>query len=297
MLDAVPEALRGAGLRYVPLYRGSKASPVSGEPWKAGAPWEEALDVWLRERGDLGLRLEVSSPPLLVLDADVVVRPELTPQGVRDVVDDGRVEAVGWLELGGPTLVLESPGRPDGSHLPGWHAVYSLLPDGGGRSDPAWGRLRNMRLGSALEAKVNGIVRLTPASAVLRALPVAPVTPELMDAVREVAERRRSVFEPSALGPEGDEPGPVPTERYLREGIPHGEQHLELLRVANSLASRGAGVDDIAEVLGRIAERCVQDAGDPWTWAALVRLAEDAVAWIERERAGVRELIARLGMV
>lgn len=280
-LAGVPEPLRGA--RFVPLVRGQKAARVRGDAWRAGASWEPDTDAYLRSEGDLGVRLEASSPPLLVVDADVVVHSDLTASGVRDRYEDGRAQVLGLLTPTEPTLVLQSPGRPDGSHLPGWHLYYHLGAAPGGVTVR-----QNVRLASALEVKVNGITRLTPDMTVLRDHPVAPAPEPLLAAVASAQTARLA---------DGTGEG-VPVARYREEGIARGEQHTELLRVANSAVASGLDEPAVRELLWDVINVSEQDPSWPWSGSDVDGLVADAVAWVgrqrERERAEQADLVSRL---
>lgn len=215
-MDAIPAQLRADGIRFVPLFRGTKGALFDGDRWQAGAPYNPILDEFLAGRGgipdarqqhkggpnpnygqpvyggDIGVRLAPSQ--LVVLDADVVRRVDLTvTDGVgrqQTGYEDGRAQLQPWLDRNGlvlpRTLMLKSPGREDGSHLPGWHLVY--------RQNPTWPVLRDARLDTALEVKVQGIVRITDKSEVIKDVPIATLPEEVARKIQETPPRQKRGF-------------------------------------------------------------------------------------------------------
>lgn len=196
-MTALPAQFRDPACRFVPLHRGKKssyltkatvgtaASPMSrttGVGWEDGLPYDSSLDESFRNRWDIGVRLEKCGPygmGLLVIDADVVRRDD-TVIGensaiMRSYWEDGRVQLNNWCADNGvqlpPTLMLQTAGRDDSTHKPGWHLYY--------RQCPTWPVLRNCNLTPACEIKVKGITRLTPTMGVLRDLPIATMPEDL----------------------------------------------------------------------------------------------------------------------
>lgn len=134
----LPAALRNPSIYYTPTFRGSKASPFSGDAWKNGAAWSPELDELFASTYDLMVQLHRSS--LVVFDCDVKAKTDYIrqPDGSAMlgtvITGDGKHDLRKWLADNGitlpPTLIVETPGRPDGSHLPGWHLYY--------RQNPRW---------------------------------------------------------------------------------------------------------------------------------------------------------------
>lgn len=167
-MNGLPWQFRDPAFRFVPLYRGRKASYVSKAAWKAGGHWSPDLDEFFEHTGDIGVRLEPSR--LVVIDADVVA--EFVSTGATTMTMrrfDGREEIMSWALARGlewaPTLVLETSGRPDGSHEPGLHFYY--------RQNERWAVLSNKAPAPHCQVLAERIARITPDFMVLRDLPIA----------------------------------------------------------------------------------------------------------------------------
>lgn len=172
-MDALPTALASPQHRFVPLYRGSKGSTLKGEAWKAGVPFDQKLHEYLSKVGDIGVRLDACEPPLVVLDCDVKRQTDYVTTGNQGTVqtryEDGTAQLMAWCEENEvqlpPTLWLQSPGREDGSHQPGWHIYY--------RQNPEWRIRHDPRIAACVDVKFSGIVRITDRTEVMRDLPIA----------------------------------------------------------------------------------------------------------------------------
>lgn len=150
----------GPSWRYIQLWPGSKAAKVSGDAWREGLSWNEELAAgFIRREHDLGIRLDKSD--LVVFDADV--------KGLFGIAD-GREELLEWAATRvldwEPTLIIETSGRIDGTHVPGgWHVYY--------KQNSRWKIQQNIKLTDNCEVLVRGITRFTPDFRVLRDLPIA----------------------------------------------------------------------------------------------------------------------------
>ena len=84
--------------------------------------------------------------------------------------------------------------------------------------------------------------------------------------------------------------GEVPVERYLAEGIEHGQQSNELWRSACSLAGRRSQPAEILSILAEIVDHSQTDAWDPWRADQLASMADRAYRRYGKPPAGVRQL-------
>jgi hypothetical protein len=161
MTLALPAQLQHPDFRFVPLYRGSKASMVSKEPWQAGSPYSADMDLFLASEGDLGIRLDKSV--LVVVDLDSVLEYVFSGNEAHTRIAYGGAELWDWLrsrDLDLPrTFTVTTPGRSDGSHVTGLHMYY--------RQSPAWHVKTDKAPVAHAQIKVTGIARFTDRSAVV----------------------------------------------------------------------------------------------------------------------------------
>lgn len=204
-VSTVPWQFHDPAFRYVPLHRGTKIPLVKDEWWQHGLPYADILGDFFAgtgsipdmasktapgvpvRGGDIGVRLERSG--LLVIDADVKRHLDaiVGEAGalMRTWYEDGRQQFLDWhenlpMDLP-PTFTVESAGRPDGDHLPGWHLYY--------RQCPTWPVRHPFNLASQVELKVNGIVRYTDTMTVMRDLRIAEMPEQIARLLQPVTPR------------------------------------------------------------------------------------------------------------
>jgi Bifunctional DNA primase/polymerase, N-terminal len=176
----------------IPLHPGSKAGMISGPLWQAGGTYDESADAHLRAGGGIGIRLAPSR--LVVLDADIRLKPVVEGGTAMYERQDGRAQLISWaaehdLTLP-PTLMISTSGRSDGTHESGgWHVYYW--------QNPKWHIIKDRQVTPDCECKVIGIARYTPGFTVLRDFPVAELPYEWAQAL-EPAETLRERHESEA---------------------------------------------------------------------------------------------------
>lgn len=120
------------------------------------------------------MRLDKSG--LIVIDCDTV--PEQVVESNRATwrVVNGYEEFWSWLagyQLCA-TLITSSPGRADGSHMPGWHLWF--------RQNENWKVIKPVKVAAHVDIKVSGIVRYTDQSHIGTDAPIATLPLELAKA-------------------------------------------------------------------------------------------------------------------
>lgn len=111
---------------------------------------------------------------------------------------------------------------------------------------------------------------------------VVPEAPgALLDAFGNLT---RTPARASSREPSESAGGGVDVDAYRSEGIPVGQQRLELLRCAGSMAVRGQNDAEIAQALHEIIAASEQDASRPWTDADVAKLVSEAQRFAERAR-------------
>ncbi len=170
----------------VPLFKGLKSSQGKWDDvtMRISELLERSAEF---EPYDIGIRPDLSG--LVVLDADVVrkrstnISPSERACGTKflEYYEDGTQELLAWaaahkLEIP-PTLMVRSAGRPDGSHLPGWHLYYKQCPD--------WKIAKDLSLTPHCQVKAGkGIVRFSPHYEILRDLPVIELPEDWAQAIQ-----------------------------------------------------------------------------------------------------------------
>ena len=188
----LPSALRASGIYFTPTFRGSKSSPFSGEDWKNGGEWKPELDELFAGKFDLMVQLHKSG--LVVFDADVKSKTDWVTgadgiAGLNTVITgNGKDDLKKWLADNGlalpPTLAVGTSGRPDGSHLPGWHLYY--------RQNPKWPIRFDTSLTKNLEVKP-GWVRYWSDFTILADAEIAELPEEIARAVFSPARSAGSI--------------------------------------------------------------------------------------------------------